>query len=407
MKCRFCEAPLSVTFVDLGMQPLANAYVPADRADGPEVFHPLHVRVCERCLLVQLPAVVTPTEIFSDYAYLSSTSTSWLKHCGRFAEDIVRRLGLTRSDQVLEVASNDGYLLRFFAERGHPVIGVEPAANVAEIARRNGVPTVARFFGAALARELASDGARPKLIVANNVLAHVPDINDFVEGFHLLLGPGAVLSVEFPHLLELIRGNQFDTIYHEHFSYLSLGVVDALFAAHGLKVFEVEQLPSHGGSLRVLACPRDDARAVGPSVAAVLEAEKEAGLGTLAGYRRYTERVQRTKWALVEMLASLRREGKRVVGYGAPAKGNTLLNYCGVRSDLLEYTVDLNELKQGKLLPGTRIPIRAPEAIRRDRPDFVLILPWNLRREIVEQMAEVKTWGGRFIVPIPEPRLLE
>jgi SAM-dependent methyltransferase len=406
VNCRFCATPVNRTFVDLGVQPLANSYVELSRADAPEPHYPLHVRVCERCLLVQLPEIALAKDIFSDYAYLSSASTSWLEHCRAFVGEIVQRFPLAAQDLVVEVASNDGYLLRNFVERGQPVLGIEPAANVAAIAQKAGVPTLTRFFGEALADELVAEGKTAKLIIGNNVLAHVPDINDFVKGLRRLLAPGGVVSLEFPHVLRLIQLNQFDTIYHEHFSYLSLAVVSRIFGAHGLKVFDVQQLPTHGGSLRVLASRDDDARKVERNVAAVLEAEEGAGLASTDGYARYTERVQRTKWALLDLLIGLRRQGKRIVGYGAPAKGNTLLNYCGVRTDLIEYTVDRNNLKQGKLLPGTRIPIRAPEAVFRDRPDYVLILPWNLQEEIATQMAEIRSWGGRFIVPIPEPRIV-
>jgi SAM-dependent methyltransferase len=406
MKCRFCAARLSRTFVDLGAQPLANSYVDPSKAEVAEAFYPLHVRLCEQCLLVQLPELASAKDIFSDYAYLSSASSSWLEHCKKYAGEISARLALKKDDLVVEVASNDGYLLRFFVERGQRVLGIEPAVNVAAIAEKAGVPTLARFFGLGLAEELVKTDRVAKLIIGNNVLAHVPDINDFVRGLRRLLGPGGVVSLEFPHVLQLIRLNQFDTIYHEHFSYLSLSVVARIFKAHGLKVFDVEQLSTHGGSLRVLACRDDDGREVDPRVAGLFEAEAQAGLTSAAGYASYTDRVQRTKWALLELLIGLRRQGKRIVGYGAPAKGNTLLNYCGVRTDLIDYTVDRNALKQGKLLPGTRIPVRAPEAIFEDRPDYVLILPWNLETEISAQMAEVKTWGGKFIVPIPEPRIV-
>jgi SAM-dependent methyltransferase len=391
--------------VDLGVQPLANSYVPAD-AEGPEAFYPLHVRVCDRCHLVQLPELAAPEQIFSNYAYLSGASTTWLEHCRQFVGAISERMNLDPHDLVVEVASNDGHLLRFFVDRGQRVLGIEPAANVAAIAERAGVPTVPKFFGLALADELVRSGQRAQLLIGNNVLAHVPDINDFVAGLCRLLASGGVLSMEFPHLLELIRLNQFDTIYHEHFSYLTLRTVKRVFAVHGLRVFDVSRLPTHGGSLRILACHEDDPQPTSMRVAELLEHETEAGLGNLATYTAFTERVQGIKWALLELLISLRREGKRVVGYGAPAKGNTLLNYCGVRTDLLDYTVDRNHLKQGKLLPGTRIPIRAPEVILEDRPDLVLILPWNLEAEILEQMAAVRSWGGRFAVPIPEPRLL-
>jgi SAM-dependent methyltransferase len=409
LKCRFCGEGLTRTFLDLGVQPLANSYVdPGRAATVMEPFYPLHVRVCERCLLVQLPELATAQAIFADYAYLSSTSSSWLEHSRRFAVQAVERFGLQPGDLVVEVASNDGYLLRHFVEMGHRVLGIEPATNVAAIAEKGGVPTLNRFFGTTCADELVSEGKTAKLLVGNNVLAHVPDINDFVEGLRRQLAPAGVLSMEFPHLLQLMRLNQFDTIYHEHFSYLSLRTVTRIFAAHGLQIFDVETLPTHGGSLRVLACREDgDLRPErGEAVARVLAAEEAAGLGNLETYLGFTDRVQRTKWALLELLIGLRRRGKRVVAYGAPAKGNTLLNYCGIRSDLVEYTVDRNPLKQGKFLPGTRIPIRSPDAVVDDKPDVVLILPWNLEAEIVTQMASIREWGGQFLVPIPEPRLL-
>ena len=408
LACRFCNAPLSRTFLDLGAQPLANSYVDASAGlTAMEPFYPLHVRVCERCFLVQLPELATAEQIFKEYAYLSSTSSSWLEHCRRFVGQAMERFSLGPNDLVVEVASNDGYLLRYFVERGQPVLGIEPAANVAAIAEREGVPTLTRFFGTKCADDLVREGKLAKLLVGNNVLAHVPDINDFVEGLRRLLAPGGVLSMEFPHLLELMRFNQFDTIYHEHFSYLSLGTVSRVFTAHRLTIFDVQKLPTHGGSLRVFACRDDDGgRSIEPSVGRVLADEGAAGFAELATYLGFTERVQRTKWALLELLIKLRRDGKRVVGYGAPAKGNTLLNYCGVRTDLLAYSVDRNPLKQGHLLPGTRIPVRAPEAILEDKPEFVLILPWNIQAEIVEQMAAVREWGGQFIVPIPEPRVL-
>jgi SAM-dependent methyltransferase len=320
--------------------------------------------------------------------------------------DVVERLDLGSRSNVVELASNDGYLLQWFVQRNIPVLGIDPAGNVAPLAEARGVPTRVDFFGVDVAQDVRRDRGPADLIVANNVLAHVDDLHDFVGGIGALLAPDGRASIEFPHLLRLIEELQFDTIYHEHFSYLSLAVVSRIFGAHGLKVFDVQQQPTHGGSLRVLASRDDDARKVERNVAAVLEAEEAAGLASTDGYARYTERVQRTKWALLDLLIGLRRQGKRVVGYGAPAKGNTLLNYCGVRTDLIEYTVDRNNLKQGKLLPGTRIPIRAPEAVFRDRPDYVLILPWNLQEEIATQMAEIRSWGGRFIVPIPEPRIV-
>jgi len=406
MKCRFCGAPVLRTFVDLGAQPLANSYVEPEQANDLESFYRLHVRVCDECLLVQLPELASAEEIFSRYAYVSSMSTSWLEHCRRFVSDAVPRFAIAKDDLVIEVASNDGYLLRYFVERNHRVLGIEPAANVAVLAEKVGVPTVVRFFGEALARELAEEGKRAKLIVANNVLAHVPDINDFTQGFRVLLAPGGVITVEFPHLLELIRENQFDTIYHEHFSYLSLDFVRRLFDAHRLRVFDVERLPTHGGSLRVFAAHAEEERPIASSVAELLAMERAAGMMLPETYSTYASRVCHTKWALLEMLIGIRKSGKRVVGYGAPAKGNTLLNYCGIRSDLLDYTVDRSPLKQGRLLPGSRIPIKSPEELVRDKPEFVLILPWNLKEEIQQQMEVVRSWGGQFIVPIPEPRVL-
>ena len=407
MNCRFCSQLLEHTFVDLGMQPLSNAYVDAAHADTMEPFYPLHARVCASCFLVQVPELASPEQIFTDYAYLSSVSTSWLEHCSRFAESMTAKLGLKSADLVVEIASNDGGLLRYFSQRGIPVLGIEPAKNVAEIARRHGVDTVAKFFGTSLATELASAGRSPRLIVANNVLAHVPDLNDFVRGLAVLLAADGVLSVEFPHLLRILAECQFDTIYHEHFSYLSLSTVIAVFEHHGLRVFDVEQLLTHGGSLRVLACPTSCAAHEGSErVARVLELEHAAGLRHVATYEAFSKQVDETKRKLLEFLIREKRAGKKIVGYGAPAKGNTLLNYCGIRSDFLDFTVDRNTLKQGKLLPGTRIAVKPPEALAAARPDFVLILPWNLEREIVTQLAFIREWGGRFVIPIPEPRVV-
>jgi SAM-dependent methyltransferase len=406
LNCRFCNAPLEHTLVDLGVQPLANSYVELEREQEMEPFFPLHVRTCARCLLVQLPELASPEHIFSDYAYLSSTSSSWLEHAKRFVGWAIERFELKPSDLAVEVASNDGYLLRFFVERGHQVLGIEPAANVAAIAEQAGVFTISRFFGTALARELRDAGKRAKILIGNNVLAHVPDINDFVAGLALLLADDGVLSMEFPHLQRLLELNQFDTIYHEHFSYLSLLAVRRIFEQHGLRVFGVEELPTHGGSLRVLACPVSAARPVEDSVERVLAGERGFGLERIETYTGFAARVEALKFELLEFLIDQKRAGKKVVGYGAPAKGNTLLNYCGIRTDLLAYTVDRNPLKQDKLLPGTRIPIHGPEAITRDKPDFVLILPWNLEAEVVQQMAEVRSWGGRFLVPVPSLRVV-
>jgi hypothetical protein len=401
VNCRFCGRNLEQTLVDLGVQPLANTYVQPARAEEMEPFFPLHVRVCSGCLLAQLPEFESPQNIFGDYAYLSSTSSSWVEHARLFVEHAIERFAVAPSELVVEIASNDGYLLRSFVARGHRVLGIEPAANVAAIAVAAGVPTVSRFFGTGLARELRAEGKRARLLVGNNVLAHVPDINDFVAGLSLLLADDGVLSMEFPHLMRLLELNQFDTIYHEHFSYLSLLAVQRIFAQHGLRVFAVDELPTHGGSLRVFACPAAAARPTEASVERLLSAERSFGLARMETYERFAARVAEVKLSLLEFLIAKKREGKKIVGYGAPAKGNTLLNYCGVRTDFLDYTVDKNPLKQGRLLPGTRIPIYGPEAISRTKPDFVLILPWNLKAEVAEQMAEIRDWGGRFVVPIP------
>ena len=406
--CRFCGAPLSEVFVDLGASPLANSYLEPEDLDRAEAFYPLTVYVCGECLLVQLPEAERPDAIFSDYAYFSSYSDSWLRHAEAYTEAMIDRFGFGADHQVVEIASNDGYLLRWFKARGIPVLGVEPAANVAAAAEAAGIPTVVRFFGAATARDMVSEGKRADLLVGNNVLAHVPGLNDFVAGLAILLGPSGVLTMEFPHLLRLMDEDQFDTIYHEHYSYFSFATVRKVFAAHGLTLFDVEELPTHGGSLRIYARHDTDAsKPVGERVAALLAREEAAGLGRLETYRSFGERVQRVKWGLLRFLIETREAGKSIAAYGAPAKGNTLLNYCGVRTDFLDYTVDRSPHKQGRYLPGVRIPIHGPDRLRETKPDYVLILPWNLKEEIVEQMADVRSWGGRFVVAIPEVRVLE
>ncbi|MEA2604264.1 MAG: hypothetical protein QOF89_5256 [Acidobacteriota bacterium] len=407
VSCRFCGAPLSHVFVDLGASPLANSYLePADLRKA-ESFYPLCVYVCGECFLVQLPEEERPEAIFSDYAYFSSYSESWLRHAETYAAAMVERFGLGPGHRVVEIASNDGYLLRWFAARGIPVLGVEPAANVAAAAEAAGIPTLVKFFGEATARELVTAGTRADLLVGNNVLAHVPGLNDFVAGLKLLLAPAGVLTMEFPHLLRLMAEDQFDTIYHEHYSYFSFTTVQQVFAAHGLTLFDVEELPTHGGSLRIYG--RHDegsSKPVGERVADLLAREEAAGLSRLDTYRSFDEQVRRVKRGLLRFLIQAKEEGRSIAGYGAPAKGNTLLNYCGVRTDLLDYTVDRSPHKQGRFLPGTRIPIHGPDRLRETRPDYVLILPWNLKDEIVEQMADVRSWGGRFVVAIPEVRIL-
>jgi SAM-dependent methyltransferase len=373
-----------------------------------EPFYPLHVYVCERCFLVQLEEFVSPEEIFTEYAYFSSYADSWVEHMRRYAEAITERLGLDGKSLVVEVASNDGYLLQHFVKKGIPVLGIEPAANVAKAAVAKGVPTLVKFFGEQTAGELVADGTRADLICGANVLAQVPRPNDFVRGLKLLLKPGGVITIEFPHLMKLMSENQFDTIYHEHFSYFSFLSAEAIFARQGLTLFDVEELSTHGGSLRIYACHEGDAsHPVTGRARALRQREVDAGLLQLETYAGFDERVKETKRKLLDFLISARRAGKRVVGYGAPGKGNTLLNYCGIRTDFLDFTVDRSPYKQGKYLPGSRIPIFAPEKIFQVRPDYVLILPWNFREEIVQQMSGIRDWGGRFVVPIPETRVLD
>jgi 2-polyprenyl-3-methyl-5-hydroxy-6-metoxy-1,4-benzoquinol methylase len=404
--CRFCASPLEAVFADLGMSPLANAYLEAEQDNRMEPFYPLRALVCSTCFLVQLEEYESPDHIFSDYAYFSSYSSSWLEHSERYVAAMVERFGLDSGSHVVEVASNDGYLLQYFAERGIPVLGIEPAANVAKVAVEKGLPTLVEFFGVQTAHSLVPQSGAD-LLIGNNVLAHVPDINDFVGGMKVLLKPGGVITMEFPHLMRLIDENQWDTIYHEHFSYLSFSTARRVFSAHGLRLFDVEELPTHGGSLRIIGChDDDDAKPDTGRAEELLGSEDAAGYSEIETYLDYGERVAADKREILSTLVALKEEGKRIVGYGAPAKGNTLLNYCGIGRDFLDYTVDLNPHKQGRLLPGTHIPVRAPEAIREDQPDVVLILPWNLKDEIVEQLSFIRGWGGTFAVRTPELTLL-
>jgi SAM-dependent methyltransferase len=404
--CRFCGAPLRDVFADLGMSPLANDYLPAERVNAMEPFYPLRALVCAKCFLVQLEQFETPERIFSDYAYFSSYSSSWLEHSRRYAEQMIERLALDGDSQVVEIASNDGYLLQFFAEREISVLGVEPAANVAEVAVEKGIQTVVEFFGEKVAAELAPQSSAD-LLLGNNVLAHVPDLNDFVAGMRVLLKPGGVITMEFPHLMRLMQDNQWDTIYHEHFSYFSFLTVSAVFAAHGLRLFDVQELPTHGGSLRIFAAHSEDGEKRETDAARELaERERAAGYESLETYSGYGRRVEQDKRQILRFLIDLKERGLRVAAYGAPAKGNTLLNYCGVRRDMIAYTCDLNPHKQGHFLPGSHIPIRSPDALREDRPDVVLILPWNLKDEIVSQLDFIGEWGGRFAARTPELTLL-
>ena len=399
--CRLCDADLTRTFVDLGMSPLCESYVPAERLDQAEIFYPLHVRLCGSCLLVQIPAYVSGEHIFSDYAYFSSYSDSWVAHAKRYAQAMIGRLGLTPDSLVTEVASNDGYLLQHFLAQGIPVLGVEPAANVAEAARSRGIPTVVQFLAPETGHEIAEHRGRADLVAANNVFAHVPDIRGFAVGLRALVKDAGLVTLEFPHLLRLIERRQYDTIYHEHFSYLSLLTSSRALATAGLRVVDVDELDTHGGSLRVYARPEETAGEPTTRVKAVLDEEESAGLHTVAGHEGFAGQVLQIKSDLLEFLLSAAREGRSVAGYGAPGKGNTLLNHCGIRSDLLSYTVDRSPVKQGKFLPGTHIPIYAPERLAETRPDYVLVLPWNLREEISRQLDYVRSWGGRLVFPIP------
>jgi hypothetical protein len=385
------------------MSPLCESFLRADQLNQMEPFYPLNVWVCERCFLVQLEEYVTGEEIFTDYAYFSSFSDSWLAHAKRYVDQMIDQLGLSAKSQVVEIASNDGYLLQYFVQRGIPALGIEPAANVAKVAEAKGVPTIVKFFGVDTARELADAGQQADLILGNNVLAQVPDLNDFVGGLKVLLAPSGVVTIEFPHLLRTIDGNQFDQIYHEHFSYFSLYSVECIFAAHGLPIFDVEELPTHGGSIRIYAHHAEDTtREITDRLVELRGREADAGISTLGYYEDFESRVRETKRKLLEFLIEAKRAGKRVVGYGAPGKGNTLLNYCGIRTDFVDFTVDRSPHKHGKFLPGTHIPIFQPERLWEERPDYVLILPWNLKSEIMEQLAGIREWGGQFVVPIPE-----
>jgi SAM-dependent methyltransferase len=400
--CRFCGTRVKHTFVDLGMSPLCQTHISAEQLNHMEPFYPLHAYVCHECFLVQLDEYVAPSDIFSDYAYFSSYSDSWVEHARRYAETMTQRLGLGVKSRVVELASNDGYLLQHFVRKGIPVLGVEPAANVAQVAQKKGIPTTVRFFGRDTAREIARETGQADLLLGNNVLAHVPKLNDFVAGMKILLKPQGVITMEFPHLYRLMECNQFDTIYHEHFSYFSFSTVEKVFAAHGLVLFDVEELDTHGGSLRIFARHAENgALPVSAQVGALKRREQNEGFTKLETYSAFAEQVKETKRAILEFLIGAKRSGKTVVGYGAPGKGNTLLNYCGIRQDFIDYTVDRSPYKQGKFTPGTRIPIYDPDRIRETQPEYLFILPWNLKDEIAAQMAYIRDWGGKFVVPIP------
>jgi SAM-dependent methyltransferase len=405
--CRSCGQELRTTFVDLGMSPLCNTQIAPERLHEVEPFYPLHAYVCDHCFLVQLQEFVGPEDIFGEYAYFSSYSESWVEHARKYVEMACQRFQLGPASKVMEIASNDGYLLQHFVRSGIPALGIEPAANVAKAAVANGVPTIVRFFGRAAAEDIALEHGRPDLLLGNNVLAHVPNLNDFVAGMKRLLAPRGTITMEFPHLQRLMESNQFDTIYHEHFSYFSFIAAERVFARHGLTLFDVEELATHGGSLRIYARHAETTEpVVSQRVLDLRQRERDDGLMNRERYRDFGQQVRATKRKLLTFLIDAKQRGRRIVGYGAPGKGNTLLNYCGIRTDFLDYTVDANPYKQGKYTPGTRIPIYAPEKLRETKPDYVLILPWNLKDEIIRQASYILEWGGRFVVPIPETRVL-
>lgn len=407
LKCRFCQTPLKHSFLDLGTSPLANNNLKQEELNRMEPFYPLHVYVCENCFLVQLPEWESPEKIFSDYAYFSSYSDSWLQHAKAYTELMVNRFGYESNSRIVEIASNDGYLLQYFKQKGIPVLGVEPAQNVAKVAQMAGIPTLIKFFGTDLAKELVAEGKSADLLVGNNVLAHVPSLNNFVRGMKIMLKPRGIITMEFPHLMRLIEENQFDTIYHEHFSYFSLITAEKVFAKQGLSIFDVEELPTHGGSLRIYARHEDDhSNPLSLKVTDLKNREEAMGFTQLEFYQGFESKVKETKRNILEFLIKAKTDGKSITGYGAPAKGNTLLNYCGIGTDFMDYTVDRSPHKQGQYLPGTHIPIYHPDRLRETKPDYVVILPWNLKDEIIEQMSHIREWGGSFVVLIPEVEVL-
>ncbi len=404
--CRFCGTPLKRTFVDLGMSPPCESYLDETQLNQMEPFYPLHAYVCQKCLLVQLEEYVKPEHIFTEYAYFSSYSDSWLTHAKAYTEMAIERFKLDAKSLVVELASNDGYLLQYFVEKDIPVLGIEPAANIAKVANEKGIKTVVQFFGEESAQEMAQKGQQADLVIGNNVLAQVPDLNGFVKGMKIILKPQGVITMEFPHLSRLMEESQFDTIYHEHFSYFSFLTVEKIFQEHGLAIFDVEELWTHGGSLRIFACHSDNtSKEMSQRTADLRATETAAGFGELDAHLTFEPKVRSIKWRILDFLISAKREGKSVAGYGAPGKGNTLLNYCGIRTDFLDYTVDRNPYKQGKFLPGTHIPILHPDKIKETKPDYLFVLPWNFKDEIIEQMSPIREWGGKFLVPIPDVKI--
>jgi 2-polyprenyl-3-methyl-5-hydroxy-6-metoxy-1,4-benzoquinol methylase len=408
MYCRFCKTELSVVFIDLGNSPPSNSFLSNEDLNEPEIFYPLKVFTCNNCFLVQVDEYKKSDSIFNDqYVYFSSYSSSWLEHAKQYAEAVIDRFGLTEKSQVVEVASNDGYLLQYFKERHIPVLGIEPTANTAEVAVAKGIETIVRFFGTSLAMELAATGKKADLLAGNNVLAHVPDILDFVGGMKILLKECGVITMEFPHLMQLVENNQFDTIYHEHFSYLSLYTVNQIFESKGLTIFDVEEIPTHGGSLRIYAKHNsDNSKVIATNVQNLISREVAKGISKPSYYANFQEKAFDIKLAFLQFLISQKKAGKKVAAYGAAAKGNTLLNYCGVKKDLVEYVVDANPNKQGKWLPGSHVPVVNEAFIKTSKPDFVVVLPWNIKKEVMRQLAYIKDWGGRFVILIPNLEII-
>ncbi|HEX5025415.1 MAG TPA: class I SAM-dependent methyltransferase [Agriterribacter sp.] len=408
MHCRFCKTQLHHVFIDLGNSPASNSFLSNEQLNEPEVFYPLKVYTCEHCFLVQVDEYKKSDAIFnSEYVYFSSYSTSWLHHARTYTELMTRRFGLTTDSKVIEIASNDGYLLQYFQQKNIPVLGIEPTANTAEVAAKKGIETIVDFFGVRLAKNLASQNIKASLLLGNNVLAHVPDIVDFVAGMKIILAPGGVITMEFPHLMQLVESNQFDTIYHEHFSYLSLYTAKEIFASQGLDIFDVDELPTHGGSLRIYGKHTEDqSKPIADAVGALLKKEQEKGMTGLPYYNNFQEKALQVKLELVEFLVAQKKAGKKVAAYGAAAKGNTLLNYCGVKNDLIDYVVDANPHKQNKWLPASHIPVVNEDYLKKDKPDYVIILPWNLKDEIIHQLSYIKEWGGKFVIPIPHLQII-
>ncbi len=406
-KCRFCNESLKVSFIDLGLSPLSNSFLKEHELRNEEKLYPLHAYICEKCLLVQLEEFEKPEKIFSEYAYFSSYSKTWLDHAKSYCELMIKKLKLNESNQVIEIASNDGYLLQFFKDRNIPVLGIEPALNIAKVAQEKDIPTISKFFGVKTAKELINKGIDADLVLGNNVLAHVPNLNDFVEGMKIILKKKGVITMEFPHILQLIQNNQFDTIYHEHFSYFSFYTVQKIFLHHKLRIFDVEELSTHGGSLRIYAKHKEDeTKEITNNVKKLNQKEIDMGCNKIETYKKFQEIVDKNKATIIDFFVQVKNKNKKIVGYGAPAKGNTLLNYCKINNDLMEFTVDLSEHKQGMFLPGTHIPIYNPDKIDDTKPDYVFILPWNLKDEIMTQLQQIREWGGKFVVPIPEVKIL-